>query len=247
MSAPQYKEPENLKARIKESYDAIAPEYNAWTIAHSPARLEYFDRLIALLRPATSTTDGGTLAPLRVLELGCGAGLPVTGRLLQVLAPVHVTGNDISTAQLDMARQSLGVHGEKIADGVTTKVDWVESDMMTLSFPDATFDAVLGLYSVIHLPREEQAEIIKRISQWLKPGTGYFLANFAEEPVPGVVMKNWLHEKGWMFWSGWGVDGTEAKLADAGLEKVISKVEPDSVDKANFHWVIARKPASTAN
>ena len=75
-----------------------------------------------------------------MLELGCGAGVPATKHLLQVDKPViHVTGNDLSTAQLDLARQNL--------QGYEERLKLVEGDMLGLAFPGETFDAVTGFYS----------------------------------------------------------------------------------------------------
>ncbi len=235
-------EPANLKARIKASYDAIAPAYNAWTVNHSPARIAYLNRLFPLLRPSTDTA--AEKPPLRVLELGCGAGRPVTELVLTALAPVHVTANDISTTQLAAARDVLGERGEKVAvqseSAVDSAVDWVEADMMDLAFAPASLDAVLAFYSIIHLPVHEQATLLARIATWLRPG-GCLLANFGELPMPaGIVMEHWLREEGWMFWSGAGVEGTLAHLRAAGLDIVVSEIHADDVN-ANFHWVIARK------
>ncbi|KIH95313.1 hypothetical protein SPBR_04000 [Sporothrix brasiliensis 5110] len=239
-SGPVDTVPENLKARIKASYDAIAPVYNKWTVDHSPVRVAYLDQVTAKLRPAGSTDK----TPLRVLELGCGAGRPVTEKLLRELGPVHVTANDISTGQLDMARDALGEHGEKVSPDGTSTVDWVEGDMMALAFPDNSLDAVVGFYSVIHLPAAEQATLLGRIGRWLKPGTGYFLANFSDRVMPGMVIDKWLkQDEGWMYWSGLGMPQTEAAVVgEGGLTLEVSKLESDDVDDVDFHWVIARKP-----
>ncbi|CAK7242776.1 MAG: hypothetical protein STHCBS139747_004277 [Sporothrix thermara] len=240
-------EPEDLKARLKASYDAIAPAYNAWTVKHISVRLQYLKEITDRLRPAKTDPSKSPMAshPLRVLELGCGAGVPVTERLLLDLAPVHITANDLSTGQLDLARVALGEHGEKVLTGSeVSMVDWVEGDMMELDFPDASLDAVLGFYSIIHLPQEEQRSLLERIARWLKPGTGLLLANFADSETKGTVIKTWLgQEKGWMFWSGLGVTTTEAAVEGAGLKLEISKLEKDAVDSVMFHWVIARRPA----
>lgn len=43
-----------------------------------------------------------------------------------------------------------------------------------------------------------------KIVKWLKPG-GYLLAKFGAEGMATYEQDNWLgHEKGRMFWSGWG-------------------------------------------
>ena len=215
-------DPEVLKARMKTSYDVIAPEYNAWTVAHSPKRMVYMKKLLELLP--------GDSAHVNVLELGCGAGVPVTEHLLG-LPNFNITANDLSSTQISLAKAKLG----------EDRVSWREGDMMALEFPDASFDVVLGFYSIIHLPRSEQEELLGRVAKWLKPG-GFLLANFSEEATDGVVMEKWLHPDGWMYWSGWGVEGTLERLKKAGMEVEVGQVEEDEVD-VRFLWVIAKKPS----
>lgn len=89
--------PPDLKSRLKESYDAIAPAYNAWMQQHNALRLRYLAKLLDLLAlpPPTPTTPTPALAPaptedspasanndrptrgrmISALELGCGAGV----------------------------------------------------------------------------------------------------------------------------------------------------------------------------
>lgn len=216
--------PENVKSRLKESYDAIAEAYNTWTVPHSASRLKYLDQLLQLL-------PRGQDAEISVLELGCGAGVPVTEKLLAD-PRMRVTANDISTAQINMAKSALG----------TERVNWIEGDMMALQFPDGSFDAVLGFYSVIHLPRDEQIVLVQKMTAWLKPG-GLMLANFASEDNESVVMDKWLGDKGWMFWSGWGADVMIKKVGEAGLDIVHKEIAQD-VGDAEFLWVIAKKPGA---
>jgi SAM-dependent methyltransferase len=125
---------EDMKARLKTSYDAIANTYNAeFTTPNDPVRLHYLNLLLSRL-PAHSQQTAS------VLELGCGAGVPATKHLLQVDKPViHVTGNDLSTAQLDLARKNLG--------GYEDRLTLVEGDMLGLGFEGERFDAVTGFYS----------------------------------------------------------------------------------------------------
>lgn len=212
---------DDLKARVKASYDAIAPEYNAWTVKNSDFRAVYLDKLLPLLPKENAN----------VLELGCGAGVPVVERLLATPSITSVTANDLSSAQIALGKAKLD----------TDRVTWVESDMMSLDFPPASFDAVLGFYSVIHLPREEQTQLLAKVVEWLKPG-GHILINFSAEAMDAAVEEKWLHEKGWMFWSGWGADASLEQVRNTGLEVLVNEVTKDSVD-ASFLWVIARKPA----
>ncbi|KAJ4359689.1 uncharacterized protein N0V89_000245 [Didymosphaeria variabile] len=223
--------PEDLKDRMKNSYDAIAHTYNAklGTVLDN-IRLDYVNRLLDLLK------DTGR-EEVTILELGCGAGIPSTKTFLDNPKPsIHVTANDLSTVQLDLARQHLSDH---VKSG---KVKLIQGDMLALDFPARSFDAVTGFYSVIHLPRDEQVLLMQKIATWLKPG-GYFLANFAEEEKEINVMENWLGEdKGWTFWSAWGAEGSVKMVEEVGLEVLVRDTRESNVD-ATFLWVIGRKGA----
>lgn len=224
----QYTAPSDLKSRLKASYDAIAPRYNEWTVPHSATRLRYLDQVLAHL-PTTS--------PASLLELGCGSGVPVTQKLLSH-ANFTVAANDLSSAQVALARANLQ------ADAIADRLTLLEGDMLALEFAPASLDAVLGFYSIIHLPREEQVVMLRKIATWLKPG-GWLLANFGATEGEGSEAQNWLgEEEGWMFWSGWGVEGTVEKVGDAGLEVVVRETEVDVVDGATFLWILAKKGES---
>ncbi|KAI9677231.1 MAG: hypothetical protein M1822_008180 [Bathelium mastoideum] len=231
--------PADLKTRLKASYDAIAPKYNKWTIPHSSTRLRYLDQLLSYL-PTTTTSSSSPPTPVSVLEIGCGCGVPTTQKLLSY-PNFSVTANDLSSAQIALARASLlpddppgAAHG---------RLTLLEGDMLALDFAPASFDAVVGMYSIIHLPRAEQVEMLRKIEGWLKPG-GWVLANFAAEEVAGAEKKDWLgEEKGWMFWSGWGSEGTLEKVKEVGLEVVVEDTVEDVVD-AKFLWILARKSGS---
>lgn len=60
--------PDNLKARLKNLYDAIAEKYTAWPTKTSDIRVSYLERLLSLL--SAEHKD--------ILEIGCGAGIPTT-------------------------------------------------------------------------------------------------------------------------------------------------------------------------
>ncbi|KAF2792622.1 S-adenosyl-L-methionine-dependent methyltransferase [Melanomma pulvis-pyrius CBS 109.77] len=219
---------EDLKNRIKDSYDAIAEHYNTnFTRDHDEIRLDFLGRFLKELN--VKEKDKAT-----VLELGCGGGIPGTQILLENQSPsIHVTANDLSSTQIDIARSNLATFSEKLT--------LVQGDMMQLSFPDESFDAVIGFYSVIHLPRDEQAKLVKKIVRWLKPG-GLFLTNFLDKETSVAVEETWLdQEKGWMFWSGWGGKESAKMVEETGLNMLVTEIRQDLLDAA-FMWVMGKKP-----
>ena len=228
MSGPEestYQPPEDLKSRLAASYDIVAPEYNSWTVKHSSGlRLTWLNKLLSQL-PSSLTKK------TEILELGAGAGLPTTKAILDHSHDIHVLANDLSSHQLSLLQANLSDY----ADRITT----LESDMVSLSPSAHTLTAVVGMYSLIHLPRAEQSLLISRIHSWLRPG-GLLLANFAEAVSEEQINENWMGEGGWMYWSGWGVDKTKEVIEENGFEIIESEVVRDVVD-ANFWWVLARK------
>jgi hypothetical protein len=119
--------------------------------------------------------------------------------------------------------------------------------MMSLDFAVGGFDAVVAMYSLIHLPRHEQPILIKRASQWLKTG-GFLLVNFGAIEDEWSVEQEWLGEKdGVMFWSGWGVEQSCEIVREAGLEVRIRDVVSDIEETGKeakavpFLWVLAEK------
>lgn len=247
----------DVKARLKASYDVIAPAYNGWTIPNSTQRLEYLDKLVAFIPQLSQglgdndnvkNNNNNDVGPVRILELGCGCGVPVAQKLLSLDPTVHILANDMSSTQIQLAREALvgdsitdqGAGGETTSTtAIADRIQFLEGDMAALDIAPASLDAVLGLYSIFHLPRAEQLDMLAKVATWLKPG-GCFLGNFAAEEAEAVVFDKWLHDDGWMFYSGWGEGKTLEMVRQAGLEVLVGEVREDVV-KAEFLWVVARK------
>ncbi|KAJ7088997.1 S-adenosyl-L-methionine-dependent methyltransferase [Mycena epipterygia] len=226
LSAPSHE----LKSRIASTYNAIAPQYNAWTASHHDFRLDYLNRLLPHL-PSSGA---------RVLELGAGAGGPSTA-LLAALPEAHVVANDISITQLSLLRARLA---SEISAG---KLETREGDMMDLAFADGALDAVVGLYSIIHLPREEQRELLRRIGKWVRGG-GWLLVNFAGKEIEGSVQTGWLEEQhegnesqNSMYWSSWSPAESKRLVQEAGFRIEVEEIGGKEGPDADFLWVIAQK------
>ncbi|KAJ7662273.1 S-adenosyl-L-methionine-dependent methyltransferase [Mycena rosella] len=223
LSAPSHE----LKSQIAKTYDAIASQYNAWTAPHHEVRLDYLNRLLPHL-PSSGA---------RILELGAGAGDPGTA-LLASLPGAHVVANDISGAQLSLLRTRLA---SEISAG---KVETREGDMMDLAFSEDDLDAVVGLYSIIHLPREEQGEMLRRIGKWVRGG-GWLLVNFSGKASEGSVQMGWLEEgkesQNAMYWSSWSPAESRRLVQEAGFRIEVEELGGEEGPGVNFLWVLAQK------
>ncbi len=100
----------------------------------------------------------------RVLEVGCGRG-HLTGRLAD--RGIDVTGIDANP----MAAEVAG------SDRVMTM------RAESLEFDDATFDAVVSIHAIEHLPLLDTA--VAEMARVLKPG-GHALYIYPAEPVMGL-------------------------------------------------------------
>jgi len=204
------------KAIVAAGYDRIADRYLAWSaLRPSAARLRALELAVGLI-PAGAD----------VLELGCGAGVPMTAALA---AGRRLTGVDISTEQIRRARRNV--------PGAT----FIEADMTTLERPPASLDAVVAFYSLTHVPRDQHAELFGRIQTWLRPG-GLFLASLGVEDDPGTVEPGWLGVD--MYFSQFSARVGRRVLEAAGLhiEQAEILTEPEDRFDARFLWVVARKP-----
>jgi SAM-dependent methyltransferase len=205
------------KRVVAAGYDAMAERYLAWSdLRPSAARLRYLALADALI-PAGAD----------VLDLGCGAGIPMTATLA---VGRTVTGVDISAAQIALARANV------------PSATFLEADLTTLDFPSGRFDAVVAFYSLTHVPRAEHAALFGRIRSWLRPG-GVFVASLGVEDSPDEVEADWLGVD--MFFSHFSARVNRRLVAEAGfeIERADVVTEPEDRHDARFLWVVARAPA----
>jgi SAM-dependent methyltransferase len=205
------------KQIVRSGYDRIAQRISEWEVPGVPRR-RLVTQLLDLL-PASGAD---------VLELGCGEGLPVA----RMLAERHsYTGVDISAVQVERARRNVPA------------ARFVEADYTRLELPPESFDAVVAILTITHVPREEHAGLLRAIFGWLRPG-GYFLASFGVGDEPGDVDGDWLGAP--MFFSHFDAETNRALLRDAGFELLVDEVVAQDEGEhgiARFLWVLAQTPS----
>jgi cyclopropane fatty-acyl-phospholipid synthase-like methyltransferase len=202
---------------VESGYDQMAEQYLATKDPEDPLALRALADLASLLPKEAA-----------VLDLGCGAGVPVTRWLAD--RGFAVTGVDVSAKQLDLARTS-------VPDGTFIKADMTEVD-----FGPESFHAVVAFHSVIHVPRTEHPALLKSIYRWLESG-GALLATMSVADYEGRD-EDW---EGWgapMVWSHYGKDANVAMLREAGFE--IQYADPRTGggtgdESETWLWILARK------
>lgn len=224
---PKAKTPAELKTLVENGYDVIAPKYLAWSGPRpTETRLAYIERLAALLPPGA-----------RLLELGCGAGVPATQLLLSY--GLAVTGVDISAAQIALAK-------EHVPTATLIQADMSDKSNEKLAFAPGSFDAVVAFYALFHLPRAEQGEMVARMKGWIKPG-GWLLFNL-NTGEGDVFRPDWMGVP--MFSSSLGVEGNRQMMEEHGEDLIIveDEVATEKVGKMEekFHWFLASKRETSA-
>jgi len=171
---------------VREGYDRCAPAYAAARAREEQPGLEL---LLPRLAPGS-----------RVLDLGCGPGVPVAARLAR--EGHAVTGVDFSAEQLRLARASVPA------------ARFIEADLMAVDFDPGSLDAAVSFYAIFHLPREEHEELLRRIARWLAPG-GFLLATVTPFREAAYTEEDFFGVR--MYWSNWGSEDYQRMARDAGL------------------------------
>jgi cyclopropane fatty-acyl-phospholipid synthase-like methyltransferase len=196
---------------VEAGYDAVADDY-----AELEAEGREWPRMRWLARLLSGLEEGA-----RVLDVGCGNGVPV-GRAIS--ERFELTGVDISARQIEWARRNV------------PGADFVHADLMELEFEEP-FAAIAAFYVVEHLPRELHPEIFRRFHRWLEPG-GRLLFTVEPDDEPGIV-GDWLGTP--MFFSQFDSERTLEIIREAGFEVIEKDVENqlEGPRQVSYLWVLA--------
>lgn len=109
-------------------------------------------------------------ASSHVLDLGCGVGGP--GLRLADRTGARVTGISISEEQINTANR-LAVEA-----GLADRTTFQHADAMRLPFENDSFDAVMALESICHMPDRQQ--VFTEVARVLRPGGRIVLTDIFE-------------------------------------------------------------------
>jgi ubiquinone/menaquinone biosynthesis C-methylase UbiE len=128
-------DPAAAKRVVEEGYDRVALRYAQLEGEESWPRMRWVRRVLADL-PAGAA----------VLDLGCGAGVPVGP---EVVRRRFFTGVDISAAQIELARANV------------PEAEFLHADLTNVELPETSFDAAFSFYAIDHVPREQHADLFR--------------------------------------------------------------------------------------
>ncbi|MFE7675711.1 SAM-dependent methyltransferase [Streptomyces albidoflavus] len=190
---------------LTDEASASNMHYGYWEDSSDRASLEVAaDQLTDLLASKLELGPGR-----RLLDLGCGLGTPAT-RLARTTG-AEVVGITNSHEQVAVA-QAL-VEREGLADLVTV----THGDAMELPYPAGSFDAVLALESIEHMP--DRRTVLGDITRVLRPCGRLALTDFFERAPMSAEKKQVVDAyftKFMMTWVG-QIDAYPGIVRDAGL------------------------------
>lgn len=179
---------EDDRRAVRDGYDELADAYDAERSLDSRER--------AILDEFHAELPGEA----RVLDAGCGAGVPGGA----------AAGDGRTVVGLDVSRRQLALAADR-------RPDWTlaQGDMTALPFAADSFDALCALYSVVHVPRERHAETFAEFARVLRSGALALLTVGAGEWTGRN--QDWLGTGVEMRWSVPGPERASRLLSEAGF------------------------------
>ncbi len=152
------KEESRKGAQVEEMFDSIAPAYDFMNTAmtfglHRRWRDKALDAAIAKM-PASEA---------RILDVATGTG-DVAFRIHDLLPDANITGIDLSSGMLDLARKKLFAMPLEVRE----KLAFGKADCLRLPFHDGEFSLITVAYGVRNF--EDLLKGLKEMHRVLKPG-----------------------------------------------------------------------------
>jgi SAM-dependent methyltransferase len=141
------------------AFDVIGARYDE-AFPHKEGQIAAGQWLIGRLEPGA-----------RVLDVGCGTGVPTARQL--VAAGLRVTGIDISPVMLELARANVPEADFRLVD-----VAEIDSGL-------GDFDGAVAFFSLLMLPRAQIPGALRRLHRLLRPG-GHLALAMVEADVDDV-------------------------------------------------------------
>jgi ubiquinone/menaquinone biosynthesis C-methylase UbiE len=191
---------------VRKGYDEIAKEYDVGR--------RRFDHGKELKEFSASLPKCA-----KVLDVGCGAGVPVARFLVE--SGFDVTGIDFSENMLRLARKNV------------PKAMFIKRDMNKMDFSENSFDGLTAFYSIIHVPREKHSSLFESFHRILKPD-GIMLVCMGPDEWEAIDE----YQGTTMFWSQYSSEKSLGLVKNAGFQIISDQILIRGGEK--HYWILAR-------
>lgn len=155
-----------------------------------------------------------------VLDLGCGAGVPVDDIFIK--AGYEVLGLDISKEQIKLARKNC------------PRGDYAVADIAELKMNEYQMDSVVCFYTLFHLPRTQHKTLLTVMQSFLQKN-GMLLVTMGDREFEG---KHVMH--GEEMWSSqFGTARNHQIVCEAGFEIIMDELDRSGGERHQI--ILARK------
>jgi len=205
----------DYKNIVKSGYDKIADRYLAKRGGDKKgtANVRLLTDFIELLAPKS-----------KVLDAGCGAGLPIAQMLAEHF---DVVGVDFSREQIELAKKNV------------PNAHFICQDMTELNFPDESLDGICSYYAIIHIPREEHVGLLANFYRMLRT-SGVVLLCLGAENLIDDIEEDYLGTR--MYWSHYDAETYLKMLKECGFSIIWGKlIEDETCVGAKHLFVLAQK------
>ena len=156
-----------FRSAQRQQWNVAATGWRKWSELIDRSAASISDRLVEL---------AGVEPGSRVLDVAAGYGEPSLTAARRAGESGSVVATDISAEMLAFGRERAQ------AAGIAT-IEFIESDAMSLDFPEASFDAAVSRWGIIFEPDGEGAAA--RVRSFLKPGSRMAISSWgAPDRVP---------------------------------------------------------------
>ncbi len=207
---------ENMRKIVKKGYEE-GDYYKFYRLKDSideyPTEKRNIDKLIDML------PDGGN-----ILDLGCGSGVPFDLYLVQ--RGFRVTGVDFVQKHIDTARREV------------PEAIFILGDISTPDVGDQAFDAILSLYTIFHIPREDHRDLILSMNRMLNE-VGMILITMGTTREDETQVGDFIGSE--MAWSSYSLEENLELVEDCGFEIVHWEEEGELGFPEHHLWILAKK------
>jgi cyclopropane fatty-acyl-phospholipid synthase-like methyltransferase len=182
---------------VREGYDRAAESYARTRDQFTS--LPYLEQLTIRLRPGAT-----------VLDVGCGAGVPIDRYLVD--RGYRVFGVDLSERQIELARVNV------------PKVCYAVQDMTLLVLGTYSVDAIVSFYAIFHTPRDGHAALFRTLHSFLPEG-GLLLVTMGSSGWEGVEED--FHGVR-MYWSHFDSLTNRRLIEEAGFAVLLDTIDSQS-------------------